>query len=79
MKVIVINEKEEKPKPVEECDGGCDGGGFDAGVTVGGMGEVTIGGPDRFDLGFGASPFTQAAPPKKNKKGKKIKISKRRK
>lgn len=70
--MIVILEYEEKK--VQECDGCGDTGG-DFGF---GMGEVTPGGPDRFDLGFGMSPFTQAAPHKNSRK-KKVKLKRKKK
>ena len=75
MKVII---KKKKKKPVQECDGGVTVGGCDLGPAVGpGMGDVVIGGPDRFDMGFVSAPFTQAGVP--NKKKKRIKLKKRRK
>lgn len=63
---------EYKKEAVRECDG-CDGGDL-----CFGMGEVTPGGPDRFDLGFGMPPFTQAAP-RKNSRKRKLKLKKRKK
>lgn len=70
MKVYVKRKK----KKVQECDGCCG----DVGGNMGfGMGEVVPGGPDRFDLGFGTSPFTQAGVP--NKKKRRIKLKKRKK
>lgn len=60
---------EYKKEAVRECDGG------DFGF---GMGEVTPGGPDRFDLGFGMPPFTQAAT-RKNSRKRKLKLKKRKK
>lgn len=68
MKILIILEKEK----VEECDGGCDGGCDGPGF---GMGEVTIGGPDRFDLGFDMAPFTQAGVGRKKRK---VKLRKRK-
>lgn len=62
MKVILEYEE----KKVQECDGG-DACGGDFGF---GMGDITPGGPDRFDLGFGLPPFTQATKPRKKKKVK---------
>lgn len=70
MKIYIKHKK----KKVQECEGCCNDMGGDMGF---GMGEVVPGGPDRFDLGFGISPFTQAGIPSKKKK--RIKLKKRKK
>lgn len=63
MKVII-----KKKKKVQECDGGVAVGGCDISPSVGpGMGNVVIGGPDRFDMGFSV-PFTQSTISIKKKK-----------
>ena len=75
MKVII---KRKKKKTVHECDTGVSVGGCDLSPASGpGMGNVVIGGPDRFDMGFGSFPMQQANIP--NKKRKKIKLKKKRK